>query len=312
MQRFKNILFVSSAGAGPEPALIRAAELAALNGGKLTVVQTATPRPDAISDDLGNQIDGLFQVAEKEQLQELAQLADSLETVGPRPSTRLLQGKPFLAIIQTVLRDGHDLVMKTAEGPTGALRTRLFGSTDQHLMRKCPCPVWLFKRDQEAHFHSVLAAVDVGGGGNSTLNGRILQLASTLSSRENAQLHVVHAWSLTGETFLRSSGHKVGEEVMAQLFDAEENRRTRRLEALVDAEVSPEARATLHVERGEPADGVGSVADSVGADVVVMGTLSRAGVRGLLIGNTAETVLGRLNCSVLTVKPEEFQTPVSL
>jgi nucleotide-binding universal stress UspA family protein len=158
----------------------------------------------------------------------------------------------------------------------------------------------------------VLAAVDVGGGGNPDLNGRILQLASTLASKEDAHLHVVHAWSLTGETFLRSSGRKEGEEVIAQLFEAEENRRTRRLEALIDAEVGPEAGAEVHVARADPADGIGTVADSVGADVVVMGTLSRAGVRGLLIGNTAETVLGRLDCSVLTVKPEGFHTPVSL
>jgi hypothetical protein len=41
-----------------------------------------------------------------------------------------------------------------------------------------------------------------------------------------------------------------------------------------------------------------------------MGTLARTGIAGLFIGNTAEAVLHQVNCSVLTVKPEGFVTPV--
>jgi nucleotide-binding universal stress UspA family protein len=157
-----------------------------------------------------------------------------------------------------------------------------------------------------------LAAVDVGQGENPDLNRRILQLASSLATNEGSELHVVHAWSLAGEALLLGPGRKAGGEVLDQLFEAEEMGRTRRLEALVSAEVGHEPEAHLHVVREEAAEGVAKVASSVEADVVVMGTLSRAGVRGLLIGNTAETVLGRLDCSVLTVKPEGFETPVSV
>jgi len=47
------------------------------------------------------------------------------------------------------------------------------------------------------------------------------------------------------------------------------------------------------------------------ADLVVMGTVSRTGIPGLLIGNTAEVILNNLECSVLAVKPADFATPVS-
>ena len=47
-------------------------------------------------------------------------------------------------------------------------------------------------------------------------------------------------------------------------------------------------------------------------DLIVMGTVSRAGIAGLLIGNTAEKVLQQVDCSMLTVKPEGFVTPVKL
>jgi nucleotide-binding universal stress UspA family protein len=48
------------------------------------------------------------------------------------------------------------------------------------------------------------------------------------------------------------------------------------------------------------------------SDLIIMGTIGRTGIPGLLIGNTAETVLGQVDCSVLTVKPEGFDTPVRL
>jgi len=42
-----------------------------------------------------------------------------------------------------------------------------------------------------------------------------------------------------------------------------------------------------------------------------MGTVCRTGVAGLFIGNTAEKVLRQVDCSLLTVKPEGFVTPVA-
>lgn len=43
-----------------------------------------------------------------------------------------------------------------------------------------------------------------------------------------------------------------------------------------------------------------------------MGTVCRTGAPGLLIGNTAEKILYEVDCSVLTVKPDGFVTPVRL
>jgi nucleotide-binding universal stress UspA family protein len=42
-----------------------------------------------------------------------------------------------------------------------------------------------------------------------------------------------------------------------------------------------------------------------------MGTVARTGISGFFMGNTAETILNQLNCSVLAVKPHGFVTPVS-
>ena len=49
-----------------------------------------------------------------------------------------------------------------------------------------------------------------------------------------------------------------------------------------------------------------------GIDLVVMGSVGRSGLSGMLIGNTAERILRKLPCSVLVVKPDGFVSPVRL
>ena len=44
-----------------------------------------------------------------------------------------------------------------------------------------------------------------------------------------------------------------------------------------------------------------------GGAAIVMGALSRSGLKGLFLGNTAEDVLDRLHCDVVIVKPAGFQ-----
>jgi nucleotide-binding universal stress UspA family protein len=64
--------------------------------------------------------------------------------------------------------------------------------------------------------------------------------------------------------------------------------------------------------RGEPEAVISDFVVGHGIDLVVMGTVARGGIPGLLIGNTAERVLRQLPCSVLAVKPDGFVSPVKL
>jgi nucleotide-binding universal stress UspA family protein len=65
----------------------------------------------------------------------------------------------------------------------------------------------------------------------------------------------------------------------------------------------------LHI-KGVPGDVIPEHVAAEGIDTIVMGTLSRTGVAGLFIGNTAETVLNHVSCSVLTAKAPGFKTPI--
>jgi universal stress protein E len=54
------------------------------------------------------------------------------------------------------------------------------------------------------------------------------------------------------------------------------------------------------------------LAEELRAELIVMGTVRHTGIEGMLIGSTAETILHRIDCSVLAVKPEGFVTPVTI
>ena len=66
-----------------------------------------------------------------------------------------------------------------------------------------------------------------------------------------------------------------------------------------------------HAEGG-PGNAIAQLARQQEIDVVVMGTLARAGLSGAFMGNTAEQVLDRVECSVLTIKPNGLVSPVTI
>jgi nucleotide-binding universal stress UspA family protein len=67
----------------------------------------------------------------------------------------------------------------------------------------------------------------------------------------------------------------------------------------------------LAIVQGAAREAIPQTAKSGKADIVVMGALSRSGLKRVLIGNTAEAVLDALECDVLIVKPGKFQTKVA-
>ena len=62
-----------------------------------------------------------------------------------------------------------------------------------------------------------------------------------------------------------------------------------------------------HIHQGGTRQLLLTLTEQLRADAVVMGAISRSGLKGLFLGNTAEDVLDRLHCDLIIVKPEGFQ-----
>jgi nucleotide-binding universal stress UspA family protein len=320
MKTFNNILYVIEDPAAESVDVVkRVISLARNNQARLRLLHVADePRLGPFTGKLAKQ-----DMKARLQARATELLRTRVQQAGGDPDTviEVRFGPGFIEVVRQVLRDGHDLVIKSAG--KGGHHSFLYGGTDHHLLRKCPCPVWILAHETRANYAQVLAAVDFDPWEEDTveneLNRRILDFAASLAVTDFAQLHIVHAWEPITDNVIRVFGSDLSESEHAANREKEWHERQTRLDLLdqrmrkhfgddTHGYLSPR----FHLRRGDPRDVIPAVATELDADLVVMGTVSRTGIPGLLIGNTAEVILNNLECSVLAVKPEGFITPVTL
>jgi nucleotide-binding universal stress UspA family protein len=326
MQRFKKILCVMEHGEASKPALERAVALAENNQAELMVVDVIPPLPAGIGMPDGGPVSRDYQAAMVNEHE--ARIAALVEPYLRRLDIqhKVLLGTSFLEVIRAVLRNGHDLVIKCPESPSWL--DRFFSGDDMHLLRKCPCPVWLVKPRASKTYQRILAAVDVDDrytpkelDTRHRMNVQILEMASSLAISESAELHVVHAWESMSEMiggFVFSSD--ISSERLVANIEQERRQHQQLLEELLrkissDSESARDAldylKPRTHLLKGAARKEVPALAKRLGVDCIVMGTVARTGIRGFIMGNTAETILAQIDCSVLAIKPRGFVTPVT-
>ncbi|MEP4889804.1 MAG: universal stress protein [Aliiglaciecola sp.] len=317
MKRFKNFLYVMSNHINePSAALMRAVSLAKNNQADLTLLYVI-PK---LSIPKNAKIDKkkIEQDILKGEQQHLLQLVDSLDK-DLQIKTQVRVGKRYLESIRAVLAENFDLVIKEADKVSWL--ERLIGSDDMQLLRNCPCPVFLMKKDELSEYKHVMAAIDFDveddESCNEELNDTIIDLASSLSLSEFATLHIVNAYEVPDAGFI-SLWVEQPEKVERELYESEYQNRKVKMESVFNElkeNLGEESFNFLsirsHISRGDPGQELPKIAKSIGADLVVMGTVARTGIAGLVIGNTAETILYQLQSSVLAIKPKGFVSPVS-
>jgi nucleotide-binding universal stress UspA family protein len=308
MKRFKNILYFADGIVDDSPALERALGLARSNHARLTLfdVTSADAPGNSMPPEPAIDMEGLLREQRQEQLEALAGRhhgADSLLYV------QVATGEGFVEVIRAVDRSGYDLVIKPARSLEG-LNERIFGSTDLHLMRKCPCPLWVDRPGDSQPYRQILAAVDpLEDGGAERL---VLDLATSLAELESSQLTLLHAWQLEGEAVLRSARSPLPQWEVDRMVERAYQHHKAKLGELLEGYGLSVDHPQVELVKGSAAAVIRERSEALGADLIVMGTLGRTGIPGFFIGNTAEEVLQTTRASILAVKPEGFVSPVTL
>ena len=229
------------------------------------------------------------------------------EKEGVKTSIKILTGIPFLAIIREVIRKDHDLVIITPEGRS-EFKDMLFGTTTMHLIRKCPCPVWAIKPASDVPFPRILAALnpDPDKKENMALNRKIIEMSLSLAEMQQSELHIAHVWDfhIRSAMIPKHTNDEIIEEVRAMHKSSFEN--------FLEKHAPDVPINQVHLIKGEAGLKIPRLAKEKDVDLIVMGTVSRTGIPGLFIGNTAEKILYRVDCSVLAVKPDGFSTPIEV
>ncbi|MEM6974633.1 MAG: universal stress protein [Pseudomonadota bacterium] len=218
----------------------------------------------------------------------------------------VLLGRPFLEIVRHAMAHDTAFIVKTIEPPRAGGRG--LASTDQHLLRKCPSTVWLRRKGDTQPVRRVVAAIDAADADEEALNTRILQTAARIAALSDATVHAVHAWDAPGEALVRRWTDRDDGPAAARRYTS--SVRLNHEAALGDAIEKAGVAAHAEPVHGPADEAVSGFVQSLGADLLVMGTVGRTGVPGLIIGNTAEDILNAVGCAVVTVKPPGYRSPI--
>lgn len=172
----------------------------------------------------------------------------------------------------------------------------------------------------DRRYQRIVAAVDFdpwSEDDETALNLKILDLASALALAQSTELVMLHVWTPATDRMISVFASDLSREDVQRNLEKERRLREGQLEGLarrlrerLGEEGYGFLAPRLRLAQGDAAERIPVFARDLHADLVVMGTLARTGVPGLIIGNTAEVILGRLKCAVLAVKPDGFQSPV--
>ena len=211
------------------------------------------------------------------------------------------------AIVRRAIRARADIIV--AEQHKG-WRTLpwLLHLTDWELLRLSPVPVLLVKSSRAYRRPVVLAALDPGHAfaKSARLDEEILRAAGTVADALGGSLHAMHAY-FTGPG-VPISPEFSGTDVLARLsLEAKSDAGKSLARELRHRSIPP---ARQHLVESQAIEAIPRLARQLRAAIVVMGAVSRSGLRRAFIGNTAERVLDHLSCDVLVVRPPRFRSSV--
>jgi len=209
MKKINNILCVVDPDTNSEAALAQAVTIANDHQADITVVSTLNTsgvlhtffhHKEQINKNLQEAVDAKRNALER-----------WVKKLEPKLNCKVtcFAGIEFIEIVQSVIKNQYDLVVKSANDV--AWLDRLFESNDMHLLRKCPCPVLMLKPGQNNAFQNILATVDVSDDSNqqdenrvqAQLNKKVLEYSTIFSVTGLNLLHIGCVWEAYAEDSLR-------------------------------------------------------------------------------------------------------------
>ncbi len=180
---------------------------------------------------------------------------------------------PANLIVDEAARRKVDMIIIGRHGRRG-LEKVLMGSAAAKVIGHAPCKVLVVPKAARIEYRNILIATD-GSRHSDTAALEAVEIAKRCGSRL----------------------------IAVSVSPSEED--TEKAKINVGDVVLTAQRAGVQIETetplGRPADVIAELAGGRGADLIVMGTYGKTGIKKLLMGSTTEKVIGRAGCAVLVV-----------
>lgn len=292
---FRKIMLVSTSGDADAPAVQRVLALAAVCPVEIEVFDPVyEPALEAYygSKEVYEPVRGRLLEA---RLEAARKVAARLRAEGHEASADAVwEQRVDRAVARRVVERGIDLVVTE---PLDEHRSGL-SHADWRLVAMCPVPVLIVKGGA-GRYRKIVAAVDPfhAHAKPAELDRAILAHAKALQGLFNTDLRIVHC-------FVPLSQLGTGVEADLPLKEAERalEDATRATLAELVAEAGLPVSA-IRLTAGRPEAVLAEIVRRGEGDLVIIGALSRSGLKGLLIGSTAERFLRRSDTDVLMVNP---------
>jgi universal stress protein E len=189
---------------------------------------------------------------------------------------------------------GIDLVIKTGHRSESLFYT----PTDWQLIRQLKCPVLITTVQKWRAKRKVMVTIDIGSDNPAqiALNEKVAKWAASWADCQHSELHIAYC--------------VVVNEALTELDIVSKD------EALVKHEASARAKlqdfldaqgvkcASIEIAAGSPDRILPKLANKLKADLVVLGSVGRTGVKGVLLGNTAEKTMHNLRTDLAVIHPD--------
>jgi nucleotide-binding universal stress UspA family protein len=231
----------------------------------------------------------------------LEDLVERLQPSGVEIRPELLRGRVGIALTDFVEKRDIELVVMTTHG-RGGLQRAWLGSTADSLIRHCMIPILLVRPSAQSRsvdpradrsVTRILAALD----GSETAE-TALRDALELGITENAAITLVHVLQpavAAASPYLPHTIQLTQDEITAREDHMRQYlERVAEQPALADRKVDCRVAVDYH-----PAPAILDLAREITADLIVLGTHGRGGLRRLLLGSVADKVVRGTHRTVL-------------
>jgi nucleotide-binding universal stress UspA family protein len=208
-------------------------------------------------------------------------------------------GRPYEQIVRLARELDADLIALSTRGHSG-LKHLLLGSTAERVVRNAPCPVLVArKRKQRAKasgeaiaIRTILVPTDFS---QCSLAGT--EYAAFLARTVGATLRLFHAiYPYTNYVFVDRAGVR-----LSGLAEAVEETARQEMDALKQMDFLRGLPVQIETHPGPAVDEICAAASAPDADLVVISTHGRTGLKHALIGSVAEHVVRYAERPVLVV-----------
>ena len=223
-----------------------------------------------------------------------------LQGLGYTVQSHVLEGDIAAEILALAANKNADLIVMSTHGRSGFRRLAL-GSVAERVLHNATIPLLLVREGAALHTTNPIEHLLVPLDGSSFAE-RSIPLAVELSTQTGAtltMLRVVQDLDAQNKQIIFKSEEAAEEAVTQWKLLA-----TRYLDELAKGIKAEGVKVSSMVLSGDPENLIGTIAETLPADLIVMSTHGRSGVSRWVYGSVANKVLRTATCPVLLVRNE--------